>query len=103
VTFPSRIAKLVHDGGTGHRLGTLNSHRRIFAMTHALRHTTALVSAAALFALAAPTLADDAMSSSSMMAGDAMGASSAMSTDAMGASPMAADAMGGDMLGNDMA
>lgn len=72
-------------------------------MTHALRHTTALVSAAALFALAAPTLADDAMSSSSMMAGDAMGASSAMSSDAMGASPMAADAMGGDMLGNDMA
>lgn len=69
-------------------------------MTHALRHTTAIVSATALLALAAPTLAADAMSSSSMMSGDAMGASSSMmSTDAM-ASPMA----GGDaMMSNDMA
>jgi hypothetical protein len=63
----------------------------MFAMTHALRHTTAFVSVAALLALAAPTLADDAMSSSAMM-----------STDAM-ASPMGGDAMmGGDMaMAND--
>ena len=79
-------------------------------MTHALRHTTALVSAAAFVALVAPTFADDAMSSSNMMSGNAMGASSAMSSDAMGTSammapnamaPMAAgDAM---MMGGDMA
>jgi hypothetical protein len=73
----------------------------MFAMTHALRHTTAIVSAAALLAVAAPSLAQDAMSSSAMMSGDAMGAGSAMmSTDAM-SSPMAAgDAM---MMSNDMA
>ena len=79
-------------------------------MTHALRHTTALVSAAALLALVAPTLADDAMSSSSMMSGSAMGSSSMMSTDAMGASSMmstnamSTSAMSADaMMGNDMA
>jgi hypothetical protein len=72
-------------------------------MTHTLRHTTAFVSAAALFVLAAPTLAADAMSSSSMMAGDAMGASSAMSTDAMGASSaMATDAMASPMAAGGM-
>ena len=69
-------------------------------MTQALRHTISIFSAAAIFALAAPTLADDAMSSSSMMSGEAMGASSSMmSTDAM-ASPMGGDAM---TMGDEMA
>src|ERR1700761_594182 len=75
----------------------------MFAMTHALRHTTAIVSIAALVALAAPALADDAMSSSAMMSGDAMGASSSMmSTDAMGSSSMmATDAMASPMADGD--
>ena len=79
-------------------------------MTHALRHTTAIVSAAALLAVAIPTFADDAMSNSSMMAGDAMGAgSSMMSTDAMSSNAMSTDAMaspmaaGDAMMSNDMA
>jgi len=79
-------------------------------MTHALRHTTAVVSTAALLAFAAPAFAADAMSSSSMMAGDAMGTSSAMSGDAMGtSSAMSGDAMGtssmmsGDAMASPMA
>src|SRR3569623_941716 len=82
----------------------------MFAMPHALRHTTAIVSAAALLALAAPTFAEDAMSSSATMSGDAMGASnSMMSTDAMSSSAMSTDAMaspmaaGDAMMSNDMA
>jgi len=75
-------------------------------MTHALRHTTPLVSAAAFFAIVAPSLADDAMSSSAMMAGSAMGASSMMSTNAMAddamSAPMAAGGMMSDMaMAND--
>lgn len=61
-------------------------------MTHALRHTTAIVSAAALLALAAPAFAEDAMSSS-MMSDSPMSASSDMS-------PMAADT---PMMADDMA
>jgi len=78
-------------------------------MTHALRHTTAIVSTAALLALAAPALAEDAMSSSAMMSGDVMGSSSMMSTDAMSTNAMSTDAMaspvaaGDAMMSNDMA
>ena len=72
-------------------------------MTHALRHTTAIVSAAALLALAAPTFAEDAMSSSSMMSGDAMGASSMMATDAMSSNAMSSNAMSTDAMASPMA
>jgi pentapeptide MXKDX repeat protein len=76
----------------------------MFAMTHALRHTTAIVSTAALLALAAPSLAQDAMSSSSMMSGDAMGSSPMMSTNAMSTDAMASPMAAGDaMMSNDMA
>ena len=77
-------------------------------MTHALRHTTAIVSAAALLALATPSFAADAMSSS-MMSSDAMGSSSmmsdnAMSTNAMSTNAMASPMAAGDaMMSNDMA
>jgi len=72
-------------------------------MTHALRHTTALVSVATLLALASPVFADDAMSSS-MMAGDAMGSSSMMARDAMGSSSMMpADAMSTNAMASPMA
>src|SRR3569832_1161750 len=91
------------DGDASRPDQDLNPHRRMFAMTHALRHTTAIVSAAALLALAAPTFAEDAMSSSSMMSGDAMGASSMMATDAMSSNAMSSNAMATDAMASPMA